>query len=161
MPNESYRIGVLGDTHGDQPSIEAALEILGPMDALIHVGDYYRDGEALAHALRIPVIGVVGNCDVRRQPNRELLELGGKRFFITHGHLQGVKQGTENLKREARLHRAEVVAFGHTHVPGVFEHLGILFVNPGSTHVGRKGKARTCALLTITGAEVAVAHFPL
>ncbi|MBT9133549.1 MAG: Phosphodiesterase YfcE [Firmicutes bacterium] len=156
-----FNIGVLGDTHGDHVSIEAALKKLGPLDALIHVGDYYRDGEALAHTLHIPVIAVVGNCDARRQPDREWIELAGKRFFVTHGHLQGVKQGTVSLMREARLHQASVVVFGHTHVPAAFSRQGILFVNPGSTHAGRKGKGRACALLVVTGTEMAVTHFSL
>ncbi len=161
MSNESYRIGVVGDTHGDYVSMEAALGKLGPLDALIHVGDFYRDGEALANTLPIPVIAVVGNCDARPKPDREVVELAGKRFFITHGHLQGVKQGAENLKREARLHRANVVVFGHTHMPAVFSHLGILFVNPGSTHAGRKGAARSCALLVVTGTEIDATLFSL
>ncbi|MBT9176997.1 MAG: Phosphodiesterase YfcE [Firmicutes bacterium] len=156
-----FNIGILGDTHGDHVSIEAALKKLGPLDALIHVGDYYRDGEALAHTLHIPVIAVVGNCDARRQPDRELIELAGKRIFVTHGHLQGVKQGTVSLVREARLRQANVVLFGHTHVPAAFSQHGILFVNPGSTHAGRKGKGRACALLVVTGTEVEVTHFSL
>jgi putative phosphoesterase len=161
MSAESYRCGILGDTHGDQASIEAALQKLGCVEAIIHVGDHYRDGEALAHKLGIPVIAVVGNCDARRQPARELIELGGKRFFVTHGHLQGVKLGVGNLVHEAKLHRADIAVFGHTHVPTVFSQQGILFVNPGSTHAGRKGTARSCALLVIAGGEVHVSHFSL
>jgi len=161
MHAESYRLGILGDTHGDRVSIDIALEKLGLMDALIHVGDYFRDGEALAETLGIPIIGVVGNCDARRQPDRELIELAGKRFFVTHGHLQGVKQGAGNLAREAKLHKADVAVFGHTHVPAVFRQQGILFVNPGSTHVGRKGTARSCALLVVAGGELHVSHFSL
>jgi putative phosphoesterase len=161
MSAESYRLGILGDTHGDQASIESALQKLGNIEAMIHVGDHYRDAEALAHRLGIPVVAVVGNCDARRQPERELIELGGKRFFVTHGHLQGVKQGVGNLVREAKLYRADIAVFGHTHVPTVSSQQGILLINPGSTHAGRKGAARSCALLVITKEEVHVSHFSL
>jgi len=161
MVSEGYRIGVLSDTHGDLLSIESALTRLGSLDALVHAGDYYRDGERLALKLPIPVIAVVGNCDARRHPLEEIVELAGKKFFVTHGHLYGVKNGTQNLVREARRRRADVVVFGHTHVPVLFSELGMVFVNPGSTHSGRRGAAPACSLIIITGTQVDVAHFSL
>lgn len=160
MPDD-FRIGVLSDSHGDFDSIEAALEQLGRIDALIHAGDYYRDGERLTRLLDIPVIGVVGNCDPLRHPADELFELAGQRFFVTHGHHYGVKAGTQGIVQEARHRRADVAVFGHTHVPVMFVRHGIVFINPGSTHEGRKGAGPSCALIRIVGSHIEAAFFTL
>lgn len=160
MPDE-FRIGVLSDSHGDFRSIERALGTLGRLDALIHAGDYYRDSERLTRLLDIPVIGVVGNCDAQRQPQDELIELAGQRFFVTHGHHYGVKTGTESVVKEARRRRAEVVVFGHTHVPVMFVRHSIVFLNPGSTHEGRNGAGPSCALVKLHGAQIEAAFFTL
>ena len=155
------RIGVLSDSHGDFPSLEGALSIMGEIDFVLHAGDYLRDSMRLSRVLTIPVIGVAGNCDTLHHPTEEIIELGGQRFFIAHGHHHGVKADTSGIIHAARRHRVDVAIYGHTHVPALFVQYGILFLNPGSTSAGRKGTTSSCAILTIEDTRVDAAFLPL
>jgi len=122
---------------------------MGILDAIIHAGDYLRDGERLARLVGVPVIGVAGNGDPWPHPSEELIELGGHRFFIAHGHKYGVKTDCLSFIQKARALRVDAAIYGHTHVPSMFMRHGILFLNPGSTHQGRQGSVRSCAVVTI------------
>ena len=155
------RIGVLSDSHGDFASLEVALLAMGEIDYVLHAGDYLRDSTRLSRVLTIPVIGVAGNCDSLQHPVEELVELGGQRFFIVHGHQHGVKTDTSGIVQVARRHRVDVAIYGHTHVPAIFVQHGILFLNPGSTSAGRKGATNSCAVLTIEDTHVDATCIPL
>ena len=155
------RIGVVSDSHGDFTSLEAALTVIGEVDYVLHAGDYLRDSLRLSRVLTVPVIGVAGNCDALQHPTEEIIELGGQRFFISHGHQHGVKTDTTGIIQVARRHKVDVAIYGHTHVPALFVQHGILFLNPGSTSAGRKGAASSCAVLTIEDAHVDAAFIPV
>jgi len=64
--------------------------------------------------------------------------LGGKRFFMTHGHMYMVKTGYSSIIDYAACRGADVLLFGHTHVPyySIWENLSI--INPGSIGMGGK-----------------------
>jgi len=150
------RIGVLGDSHGHTPSLLAVLPRLGQVDWVLHTGDFLRDSKFLADKLAVPVIGVAGNCDREVEPAEETIELGGRRIFITHGHLYGVKNTVAGIVRAGAKRRAEVVVFGHTHVPVEFRQEGMLFVNPGSVFAGRRGHAKSYAVITLSSEEIKI-----
>ena len=160
MASKLVRIGVVSDSHGDITSLEAALSVMGELDYILHAGDHLRDSVRLSRLLTIPVIGVAGNCDALQHPTEELIELGGQRFFIAHGHHYGVKTDTSGIIQVARRHRVDIAIYGHTHVPALFVQHGILFLNPGSTSIGRKGAANNCAVLTIDDTHVDAAFIP-
>ncbi|MDP3486610.1 MAG: metallophosphoesterase [Bacillota bacterium] len=161
MANKLVRIGVVSDSHGDITSLEAALIVMGEIDYILHAGDNLRDSVRLSRILTIPVIGVAGNCDYLQHPTEEIIELGGQRFFIAHGHNHGVKTDTSGIIQAARRYRVDIAIYGHTHVPALFVQYGILFLNPGSTSAGRKGTASSCAVLTIEDTHVDAAFVPL
>lgn len=128
------RILVLSDTHGDFNSCQRALDAQTNADAIIHCGDgkaelqYIKD-----HYTDIPVIGVCGNCDFHtKQQPVEVVELGGKRFFVTHGHLFQAKYTLSNLVYAAREQKADVLLFGHTHQAMTDYDEGLHIMNPGS-----------------------------
>ena len=86
------RILVLSDSHGAVEACRLAVEQSTP-DQILHLGDCVRDAERL-HALfpAIPLTGVPGNCDGADADNPErLIELGGVRILMMHGHTRGVK----------------------------------------------------------------------
>lgn len=66
-----------------------------------------------------------GNCDFydRISPSGEEVPIstcfyaGEYRVMITHGHAFSVKSGTEELCREACRLGADIVLYGHTHLP--------------------------------------------
>lgn len=121
-------------------------------DQIIHLGDLESDAEELAGRFPMtPVASVPGNCDLFTSGERyKLIELCGKRFFITHGHHYGVKAGLERLINTALAARADVALFGHTHAPHFEEAGGMLVINPGSVGMG----SRSYGLMTISGGEI-------
>ena len=144
------RIGVLSDTHGNLEWAKLAIARMGTVAVLLHAGDYYEDAARLA---RLGVLGsaavkaVLGNCDyLVKGPAEETFTLGGRRILLTHGHRYEVKRGLDRLRWRARETRADVVVFGHTHQAGFFWEDGVLFLNPGSTHLPRGG-VRSCAII--------------
>lgn len=107
-------------------------------DAVIHLGDYYDDGSAMAEEYpHISFYQVPGNCDAHRgfipDPETRLENLGGVRILMTHGHRHHVKQTLIRLLADARASRAGLVLFGHTHSAYcVQETDGLWVLNPGS-----------------------------
>ncbi|MGB9802979.1 metallophosphoesterase [Desulfofundulus sp.] len=155
------RIGVISDTHGKVDRALKLLNELEPLDLLLHAGDFYRDGQLLGEALDIPVHAVAGNCDFPKGgPGEEVLELAGKKVFLTHGHLYHVHSSLQKLLYRALELRVDVVVFGHTHVRYCQEHEGILFFNPGSVYDPRGQQGPGCGLLIIEGREVKASFGP-
>ncbi len=126
------RIGVLSDSHGNLALVKRVVAEMGPVDLLLHAGDYYEDSSRLAQD-GVRVIGVLGNCDYRVDgPPERLIQVGGKRLLLTHGHRYRVKQDFRALLARARELGANVVVFGHTHRAEAFWLGETLFFNPGS-----------------------------
>lgn len=97
-------------------------------DAVIHCGDYGTEKETL---LKKGVHFVCGNCDLFG-PKYTLLELFGKKIWITHGDIENVKFQYERLIYRAQEYKVDVCFFGHTHQQTYFIEDDILFINPGS-----------------------------
>lgn len=131
------RILVFSDSHAGMRFMRKCVEIMKP-DAMVHLGDYYDDGETLAETFPgIPMHQVAGNCDKFRSPihAREWLcyDLGGVRACMTHGHRERVKSGTGGLVAEARRNGAQIALYGHTHIPDCHQESdGLWVLNPGS-----------------------------
>lgn len=128
------KILVISDTHG---KIDEVLKIIKKMEKLqliIHLGDYVEDGEGIERETGIKVELVRGNGDFLNKNYEEdrVLKVEGKRIFLTHGHIYRVKYGVTNLLYKAEELNADIVLFGHTHVPMIMEDSGILVMNPGS-----------------------------
>lgn len=160
------KILVLSDSHAGLSFMRRCVEIIKPQ-AVIHLGDYYEDAQALQedHS-HIPFHMVAGNCDRYRCPinAREMLcyEVGGVMLYMTHGHNQRVKSGIGGLTAEARRLGARAALYGHTHIADCHqEEDGLWVLNPGSCgHFGGSagiietdGKKIT-ACRVITGAEL-------
>lgn len=156
------RIGVLSDTHGLVERASKLLNKLEPLDLLLHAGDHYRDAGQLAKMLNVPVYAVAGNCDpCDAGPAEEVLELAGKKLFLTHGHLYRVHFSLQNILYRALELKVDVVVFGHTHVRYCQVHEGILFFNPGSIYASRGDHKPGCGLLIIDEQGVASKFYEL
>jgi putative phosphoesterase len=146
---------VVGDTHGHLDRIKQEVKSLSGIDLLLHTGDYYRDGVALAKHLRLKHYSVIGNCDPGVDgPKEVFLNFEGHRIMLTHGHLQSAKRTLNNLDLRAQEKKASIVVFGHTHVPYLEKVGGIWFMNPGSPFNPRAGYKPTYGLLQISGKEL-------
>ena len=131
-------IAVISDTHRIHRYIEEAKQYIEGADVLIHLGDNTEDIPELTQNFHGDVYGVRGNCDISNAyPKEQLIELCGKRIFITHGDLYGVKYGMNNIFYKAKEINADIVLFGHTHQHFIDEEDGIKFMNPGSISLPR------------------------
>ncbi len=128
------KILIVSDTHGKALRLGELVPKLPKLDAMIHCGDVEGEDEYIAKLFSCPSFIVSGNNDYFSDLSSELeFIIGGKRFFITHGHRYGVSMGPEYLLEEAESRRADIAVFGHTHHPYLQtfpNHITLL--NPGS-----------------------------
>lgn len=127
------RFLIFSDTHNLREPMRE-LYARYPNDGIIHLGDHWADARwMLQQTAGHPVYAVKGNCDYGAEgPEDQLLELGGVKLLLMHGHRFGVKSGYGGALAEAKRRGARVVLFGHTHIPFMEEREGILMLNPGS-----------------------------
>ena len=131
------RILVLSDSHAARSFMRLCMEQVKP-NAVIHLGDYYDDGEILAEEYpSTPFYLVPGNCDVHRgfirDPEIKVEKICGVLFYLTHGHRHNVKSGLYALLTDARAAHAQIALYGHTHSADCHkEPDGLWVLNPGS-----------------------------
>lgn len=130
------RILVLSDSHRGMSFMRWCVNTVKP-DAIVHLGDFYDDGEELHEEFRhIPIYQVAGNCDryYASPAARELLicKVCGVDLFMTHGHRQWVKNGTELLVHDARQAKVQAALYGHTHIPDCRKDGDLWILNPGA-----------------------------
>ena len=130
------KILVMSDSHSLLRLMRSAVDAIKP-NAIIHLGDYFDDGEAIREEnMEISFHQVPGNCDRHRmyQPRPEILcyDVCGVRLYMTHGHIHKVKLGLFSLLQDAKMAKAKAVLFGHTHVAHYRQEDGMWILNPGS-----------------------------
>ena len=161
------KILVLSDSHSALSFMFRAVRKIKP-DAIVHLGDYYDDGEALAEEFPdIRLYQVPGNCDRYRAPisARDILIMPvcGVNLYMTHGHRHNVKFFTSSLLADARKAKVDAVLYGHTHIADCYQETdGLWVMNPGSAgyHSGSagiieadNGKIRNCCIITAADLE--------
>ena len=133
-------------------------------EVIIFLGDGLSDADALAvYYTDKAWVTVKGNCDFsgmfRCAPvnKTEEIELLGHRIVLTHGDLYDVKYGLDRIEYLALETRADVVLFGHTHIPYESyvsgDHPFYLF-NPGSI----SAPSYTYGIMTLTENTVLLSH---
>lgn len=155
----------ISDIHGSFYFLEKAMEQYKKEN-----GDYIVIlGDELYHGARNPlpegydpkevakllnsygdkIIAVRGNCD--SEVDEMVLEFpmmatysvifhGGKRLFLTHGHLY---DGGNSLK----LNKGDVLIYGHTHIPVAEVRDGIGYINPGSISMPKENNPNSYGVL--------------
>ena len=128
-------IAVFSDTHGDNTSMLNVVDANKDIKAVIHCGDVQDDIDSLKMCFpHLSVYGVRGNNDFFTEYPKELIcEIGGMKFFITHGHFYSVKMGETVIKSACRDFGCDICVFGHTHAPTLYEEKGIIVLNPGTS----------------------------
>ncbi len=133
------KILVFSDSHGKTESMILTAEAEQP-DVLFHLGDLWEDAGELTYAFPdVPLYRVVGNCDWDSfgLPGEVRVELEGVTLLLSHGHLQGIKNGYHSALSHAEALGAQVLLCGHTHVPLYQEQNGVQLMNPGSIRYNR------------------------
>jgi putative phosphoesterase len=123
------RIGVISDTHGLlRPEALAALR---GVDAIVHAGDIggmsiIRELGAIA-----PVTYVLGNNDDAEGYDIARATIAGVRLLVTH-ILPRPHAPARGVVASLRAEPADVVVFGHSHLPHNEVIGGVRFFNPAS-----------------------------
>lgn len=145
------RILIVSDTHRRLANLQEVLRRTGTPDRLIHLGDSEGQHLQIRHMAGCPADFVRGNCDSSEElPREAMIQIGRYRAFITHGHRYQVSFGPETLMEAGRARGADIVMFGHTHVPMLLQSQGITVLNPGSlTQPRQNGFAYTYILMEI------------
>lgn len=156
LPKKSaYKIIVVSDSHGENRIVNQIVQREQDADALIHCGDVCGDLKGMLDA-DIPVYAVAGNCDrPGRYPEELQIKAGYYSIFVTHGHRHAVDYRDDVIFYAAKEKYADVVCFGHSHVPQNMTEEGLLMLNPGSVARPRQlPRNGTYAILTITDDEL-------
>ena len=129
---------VLSDSHSALRFMRQAIAAVKP-NAVIHLGDYYDDGLAMAEENPHLIFHQVpGNCDRYRssglKPEILCYNVCGVKLYMTHGHIHGVKMSTGRLLQDARKNGVQAVLYGHTHSAECHQEPdGLWVLNPGSS----------------------------
>lgn len=153
------RVVVLADTHvrdaGGTRVPDRAWALVREADAVLHAGDVVEHGLLADLREAAPVHAVLGNNDdtLRRVlPETLALDLDGVRVAMIHD--SGPRAGREGRMRR-RFPEADVVVFGHSHIPWNAEGVdGQLLFNPGSATQRRRQPHRTAGVLDLEGGRV-------
>lgn len=155
-------IGIISDTHGCASTWEKVYSrYFKGCELIIHAGDVLYHGprndipmeyqpKQLAEVLNtcpIPIVVACGNCDsevdgmVLSMPIQSpyaYVMIEGLRIVVNHGH-----ELTEQTKQEmAEKFKAAVFITGHTHIPVLEKHNGIIYLNPGSPAMSKRTDKR-------------------
>ena len=122
---------IVSDTHGKLTRLNELIEYRqrllrdGEVLNLIFLGDGLNDLFSCKYYDNIIVHAVRGNCDASDRfspygeeiPLYRVIDIGGYKIFICHGHTFSVKSTRDELCREASRCGADIALFGHTHTP--------------------------------------------
>ena len=131
------RILVFSDSHGRGSRIEAAILEHPEAKHIFFLGDKTADIEDAQTLFPDRSFYIVsGNCDsLFTKEAYKTVTLAGRKILYTHGHEFSVKSGTERLVAFSKSISADIVLYGHTHVPENTYDDGLYIINPGS--IGR------------------------
>ncbi len=131
------KILILSDSHSGLSFMRMAITAVKP-NAVVHLGDYFDDGEAMAQEYPdIAFHQVAGNCDRYRsyliRPEKLCYSVCGVRLFMCHGHNHHVKNSLYSLLSDGRKENVQAVLYGHTHVADCHQETdGLWVLNPGA-----------------------------
>lgn len=139
------RLLVTTDSHGKKGNIFDIIEMhINDTDLFLNLGDSNNGADLedakIYYKNKLRMQSVAGNCDFSStDPFVKIIHFGGKKVMFCHGHTFYVKHGIEMLIQEAKKQQADIVLFGHTHIPFNRCIDGIHFFNPGAAADGCYG----------------------
>lgn len=152
------RIGLISDTHGVvHPRVP---ELFADVDHILHAGDV--GGVHVLQALRAlaPLTYVDGNNDDATGEDILRCELAGLRVLLTHILPRPGKPASRVLQSLKKA-PADLVVFGHSHLPHNERLGGVTYFNPASAGPRRFDYPVSVGYLETRGKEWTVAHVAL
>lgn len=155
------KVLIVSDTHGKNHYLLETLKRVSPIDLLIHLGDYEGGQEYINSIASCPTEMISGNNDFfDGLPKEKMIEIGKYSVMLTHGHRYGVNYNTSEIREAAIRNKADIVMFGHTHIPMIDHSNGLWVINPGSIALPRQhGRIPTFIIMEID--SKGEAHFTL
>jgi putative phosphoesterase len=153
------KVAVLSDTHAPRYWKACPPEVarrLAGADLILHAGDVCRAWVLEELAVFAPVRAVLGNNDdpdVAAWGAPETLELDLDGLGVAMVHDAGPAGGRAGRLRR-RFPRAELVVFGHSHIPLDETGEGVRIFNPGSPTEKRRQPRGTMGLLRVEGGRL-------
>ena len=124
-----YRIGVIADTHG---LVRAEVGgVFKGVDHIVHAGDIGGRDVIAALEQIAPVTSVNGNNDGDTGEEISRFELSGLRILVTH-ILPRPREADRRVVESLRRTPADLVVFGHSHLPHDERVGGVWYFNPAS-----------------------------
>lgn len=131
------KIGVISDTHGKlHPKV---FELFDGVDHILHGGDIGGEDILIELNAIAPVTAVAGNIDGFQcgpATERARVTLGGLRFYLQH-ILDRPTHVLPDVARQLAKQPADVVIFGHSHLPHNEKRGAQWFFNPASAGARR------------------------
>jgi putative phosphoesterase len=129
---------------------EACVRELEQADLILHCGDVVAASVLEELRAFAPVEAVHGNMDEaalkETLPERRVVEVAGVRIGMVH--IAGQSAGREE-RLVSWFGACDVVVYGHTHIPQVARHRGVLVLNPGSPTERRRAPVRSMIVLEV------------
>lgn len=157
----TVRLVLTSDTHVPKRARAlpaALLEAVRGADVVVHAGDWIDTATLdLLQAASRRLIAVYGNNDgpalQARLPEVATARVGGLRFAVVHD--TGPARGREE-RCAARFPDADVLVFGHSHIPwDTTAPGGLRLLNPGSPTDRRRQPFRTYMTAAVSGGHLA------
>lgn len=149
------QILIISDTHFLRKNeLDKFIASLPPVDGIIHCGDIYlgyKPGD-IQHLYICK-----GNNDFADIPYICHFTIDGITFTTTHGHKNNYAYNPTTLKQLLNEYPADVICFGHTHIPYLYQDDDITIINPGSLSLGRSYPKKNTYVLFDT--QTRQAHF--
>lgn len=149
----THAIALISDTHTPRRYPDLPLEILSEIfrdtDLILHAGDVGKLWVLDKLSSIAPVVAVHGNDETpeatKELPYQQLLMCGGRRILLWHSHFpnrdeeMAFRREDDSWTRIFQRHvtraksaEAEIVIYGHTHIPMTAAVDGRLLINPGA-----------------------------
>lgn len=162
------KILVFSDSHGSVWEMERAIASHPDAEYVLHAGDGAREFLTLREKYPEKAFaGVAGNRDFMLDSDEKplsqcTLDIGGVRFFLTHGHKFFVKSSTYAIIEYAQNNNIDIAVFGHTHLPldvwlPDVGKRGVRLFNPGTISGAGSGR-RTYGIIDIRPNGVLTSH---
>lgn len=157
-----YTIGLISDTHGLlRPAVHTAFS---GVDLILHAGDVGGrvSAEDILLELRTiaPVLAVYGNCDSpgHLELQREIDHtVEGVRIHVQHGH----ELGRPGPAVVAAAYDADLLVYGHTHIPALEVFGKKTVVNPGAAGPKRFEIKASVARAVLSNGHITIEHIPI
>lgn len=143
-----YKIGIISDTHGLVR--QRVVKSFKDVDLIVHAGDIGKPDVLKTLQTIAKVYPVRGNVDCGKWantlPEAEMVQVGQIFLYVLHD--------LNELDIDPVAAECSVVISGHSHIPKIEKHNGVLFLNPGSSGPKRFNYPISIAFLYVKGVSI-------